>query len=129
MAGIDLIKDKHYKMITTLSDYIGESIDLEEFIKLKSRFKAMLTPLEVKNATNIMDISDALEKKGNIAPGEYKCLKEVLNSFNVSLVKDIIEPVEEEIKKMKSANDSQFRSDTGNDVLESKRRILHSILC
>ena len=119
MAGIDSIKDKHYKMITTLSDYIGESIDLEEFKKLKNRFKAMLTPLEIKNATNIMEISDALEKKGHIAPGEYNCLKEVLNSFNVSLVKNIIEPVEEEIKKLKSAKESQFRSDTGNDVLEN----------
>jgi ribosomal protein S8 len=129
MAGINLIKDKHYKMITTLSDYIGKSVDLEVFKKLKNRFMAMLTPLEIKNTTNIMEISDALKKKGHIAPGEYNCLKEVLHSFNVSLVKNIIEPVEEDIKKMKSAKESQFKSDTGNDVLESKRRILHSILC
>jgi len=99
------------------------------FKQLRNRFRAVLTPLEIKNVTNIMDILEALGKKGHVAPGKYDYLKEVLNSFNVRRVKDIIEPVEEDIKKMKSTKESQFRSDTGNDVLESKRRILHSILC
>ena len=129
MAGIDLVKDRHNKMITTLSDNIGASINLEEFKQFKNRFKGVLSPLIIKNATNIMEISDALEKKGLIAPGEYDYLKTVLVDFNVSIVRDIIEPAEEDIKKMKSTKESQFRSDTGNDVLESKRRILHSILC
>ena len=129
MAGIDLVKDKHNKMITTLSDNIGASINLEEFKQFKNRFKGVLSLLIIKNATNIMEISDALEKKGLIAPGEYDYLKTVLVDFNVSIVRDIIEPAEEDIKKMKSTKESQFRSDTGNDVLESKRRILHSILC
>ena len=99
------------------------------FKQLRNRFRAVLTPLEIKNVTNIMDILESLGKKGHVAPGKYDYLKEVLNSFNVRRVKDIIEPVEEDIKKMKSTKESQFRSDTGNDVLESKRRILHSILC
>ena len=129
MAGIDLVKDRHNKMITTLSDNIGASINLEEFKQFKNRFKGVLSLLIIKNATNIMEISDALEKKGLIAPGEYDYLKTVLVDFNVSIVRDIIEPAEEDIKKMKSTKESQFRSDTGNDVLESKRRILHSILC
>lgn len=116
MAGIDLVKDKHHKMITTLSDHIGGSIDSEEFKQLKNRFKAVLSPLEIKNATNIMEISEALEKRGYIEPGKYDYLKEVLKSFNVRLVKDIIEPVEEDIKKMKSTKESQLRSDTGNEL-------------
>ena len=128
MAGIDLVKDKHLQMTTTLSNYIGGSIDSEEFKRLKNRFRAALTPLEFKNATNIVDILEALENKGHVAPGKYDYLKAVLNSFNVRLVQDIIEPVEEDIKKMKSTKESQLRSDTGNE-LESKRIILHSILC
>jgi fumarylacetoacetate (FAA) hydrolase family protein len=92
MAGIDLVKDRHNKMITTLSDNIGASINLEEFKQFKNRFKGVLSPLIIKNATNIMEISDALEKKGLIAPGEYDYLKTVLVDFNVSIVRDIIEP-------------------------------------
>ena len=129
MVDIDLVKGKHNEMITKLSDHIGESIDSEEFKQFKNRFKGVLPPLIIKNATNIMEISDALEKKGRIVPGEYDYLKTVLVDFNVSIVRDIIEPAEEEIRKMKSTKESQLRSDTGNDVLESKRRILHSILC
>lgn len=127
MAGveIDLVKDKHLQMTTALSNHI----DSEEFKQLKNRFRAALTPLQIKNATDIMDIFEALEKQGHLEPGKYDYLKEVFSSFNVGLVKDIIEPVEEEIKKMKSTRESQFRSDTGNDGLESKRIILHSILC
>jgi len=104
MAGIDLVKDKHLQMTTALSNHIGGSIDSGEFKQLKNRFRAVLTPLEIKNATNIMDILEALEKKGHLAPGKYDYLKEVLNAFNVLLVQDIIEPVEEAIKKMKSRN-------------------------
>lgn len=127
MAGveIDLVKDKHLQMTTALSNHI----DSEEFKQLKNRFRAVLTPLQIKNATDIMDIFEALEKQGHLEPGNYDYLKDVFNSFNVGLVKDIIKPFEEEIKKIKSTRESQFRSDTGNDGLESKRRILHSILC
>jgi fumarylacetoacetate (FAA) hydrolase family protein len=129
MACIDLVKDRHNKMITMLSDYIGALINLEEFKQFKNRLKGVLPPLIFQNATNIMEISDALEKKGLIAPGEYNYLKKVVVDFNVSIVRGIIEPAEVDIKKMKSTKESQCRSDTGNDVLESKRRILHSILC
>lgn len=127
MAGveIDLVKDKHLQMTTALSNHI----DSEEFKQLKNRFRAALNPLQIRNATDIMDIFEALEKQGHLEPGKYDYLKEVFSFSNVALVKNIIEPFEEEIKKMISTRESQFRSDTGNDGLESKRRILHSILC
>lgn len=39
-----------------------------------------------------------LERKGLMAPGKYEKLKEALSGINVTIVRDVIEPVEDKIR-------------------------------
>ena len=90
--------DKHAKLTTEISNYIDHSIDPDQYIRLKNRLKSVLTPKARKDANDILDILNSLEKIGFMAPGKYDELKNILLEFDHSLVRDVVEPIEEEIK-------------------------------
>ena len=98
--------DKHAKLTTEISNYIDHSIDSDQYIRLKNRLKSDLTPKARKDANDILDILNSLEKIGFMAPGKYDKLKQILLEFDHNLVRDVVEPIEEEIKLILSKHGS-----------------------
>lgn len=108
--------DKHAKLTTEISNYIDHSIDSDQYIRLKNRLKSVLTPKARKDANDILDIFNSLEKIGFMAPGKYDKLKQILLEFDHSLVRDVVEPIEEEIKLILSKHGSnQVTSSSESD--------------
>ena len=108
--------DKHAKLTTEISNYIDHSIDSDQYIRLKNRLKSVLTPKARKDANDILDIFNSLEKIGFMAPGKYDKLKNILLEFDHSLVRDVVEPIEEEIKLILSKHGSnQVTSSSESD--------------
>lgn len=98
--------DKHAKLTTEISNYIDGSIDRDQYVRLKNRLKSVLTPKARKDANDILDIFNSLEKNGFMAPGNYDGLKNILSEFDKGLVRDVIEPIEEEIQLILSQHSS-----------------------
>jgi hypothetical protein len=98
--------DKHAKLTTEISNYIDHSIDRDQYIRLKNRLKSVLTPKARTDANDILDILNSLEKIGFMAPGNYDKLKPILKEFDHSLVRDVVEPIEEEIRVILSKHGS-----------------------
>ena len=98
--------DKHAKLTTEISNYIDHSIDRDQYIRLKNRLKSVLTPKARTDANDILDILNSLEKIGFMAPGKYDKLKPILKEFDHSLVRDVVEPIEEEIRVILSKHGS-----------------------
>ena len=98
--------DKHAKLTTEISNYIDHSIDRDQYIRLKNRLKSVLTPKARTDANDILDILNSLEKIGFMAPGNYDKLKLILKEFDHSLVRDVVEPIEEEIRVILSKHGS-----------------------
>ncbi|CAC5406552.1 unnamed protein product [Mytilus coruscus] len=90
------IQDGHRRLISTLTEYIDEPIDEHEFKLFKSLFK--LTPKDNKAANDMSSLLSILERKDIIAPGKYEKLKEVLSGINVKIIRDVIEPIEDEMR-------------------------------
>ncbi|XP_052084454.1 caspase-14-like isoform X2 [Mytilus californianus] len=129
-------KDLHAKLTSDLNEQFGlfESDRYEQFV---NRLKAKLSPKASKEAKNIMDILEALERNGTIGPGNYKYLKSVIRDYDVRVVADLIEPTEREIQKILSRgqgtsasgstcynNEGQYSVD---GKLEKKRKLEEEI--
>lgn len=98
--------DKHAKLTTDISNHIDHSIDPDQYKRLINRLKSDLTPKARKDANDILDILNSLEKIGFMAPGKYDKLKKILLEFDEGLVHNVVEPIEEEIKLILSKHGS-----------------------
>ncbi|CAC5371026.1 unnamed protein product [Mytilus coruscus] len=118
--------DKHAYLTTELSNYIGRSIDKDQYEQLINRLKSVLTPKDRQNANTIMDILESMEKKSYIAPGKYADLKKILNEFDERIVRDVIEPIEEEIIAIFEKNSTNAALPLGQSDSSNKEAIASS---
>jgi hypothetical protein len=120
--------DKHAKLTTEISNYIDHSIDRDQYIRLKNRLKSVLTPKARTDANDILDILNSLEKIGFMAPGNYDKLKPILKEFDHSLVRDVVEPIEEEIRVILSKHGSnQVTSSSVSDSSKTGKLYIYII--
>ncbi|XP_052079770.1 uncharacterized protein LOC127717933 [Mytilus californianus] len=104
------IQDIHRRLTTELTDHIDATINNHEFQCLKNLFK--LTPKEIKDAHNMSSLLSILERKDIIAPGKYEKLTEALLKINNKIIREVIEPIEDEMKLQSSKLPSQEQVDS-----------------
>lgn len=74
--------------------------------ELMAKIQTKLTPEELLNAKDIMDIVDDLKKNGTIAIGNYEYLRKVFNAFDKDVVRTIIDPIENQIQAILTKDDN-----------------------
>lgn len=90
--------DIHTRLLTKLTEYIDITINEYAFESFKKLLT--LTPKENVDANNMSSLLTILERKGTIAPGNYKKLKDALSSIDVTIIRNVIEPAEADIKRL-----------------------------
>ncbi|CAC5390578.1 CASP7 [Mytilus coruscus] len=93
--------DLHAKLTSQLNEQFGQ-FESDRYEQLVNRLKGKLSPKARKEAKNIMDILESLERNGIIGPGNYQYLKSFIGEYDVRVVADLIEPTEREIQRILS---------------------------
>lgn len=100
MTNQEDIKDLHAKLKRDLCEYIDSDINESQFDEVKKRVEFIIKPKGVKDAVNMQCFLDVMEKKDALEVGKYDTLKKIFLEFDARIVRDVIEPAEENIKRV-----------------------------
>ncbi|CAG2219947.1 unnamed protein product [Mytilus edulis] len=116
-------KDLHAKLKGELCEHINHDIEKSEFDKVKNRVKHHLTPKDFKDAVDMQCLLDILEKKNHLKVGKYDILIIMFKDFDVRIVENVIQPAEENIKRIldiKHTTHNNDEDDSSNFVSSDK---------